>query len=400
MAARAGLEVPEWSTGAAFFDADADGDLDLYMAGYIEATLQEVLEARPSLNWKGVAMVAFGPFGLVGALDHFFLSDGQGTFVEHTAEAGLEDRARGFGFAVRSADLDVDGDLDLYVANDSDANYFYRNEGNATFQEVGLWTGLAFDANGASQAGMGVAMGDMDGDLNVDIVVTNFAEDFTTLYRGLGGGFFEDASGPSGIGDATYNALSWGALLADLDNDGDLDLTIANGHIYPQVDDHPQLGMAYCQSNLLLANDGSGHFVDVTAAAGPGFQIVESTHGLAAGDYDNDGDLDLLLSNLDTAPNLLRNDSSTGSWLTLGLAVPQGRGTAIGTRVVVTAGDRQLLRDVASSGSYLSVHDPRLHFGLGTAAVADRIDVTWPDGERTVLQGVPAGQFLTIAREP
>jgi len=400
VAAKAGIEVPEWSTGAAFFDADADGDLDLFIAGYIEATQEEVLKARPTLDWKGVDKVAFGPFGLKGALDHFFLSDGKGVYSESTAEAGLADRSRGFGFGVRAADLDGDGDLDLYIANDSDANYFYRNEGDGTFKEVGLWTGAAFDANGAAQAGMGVAVGDVDGDLNLDIVVTNFAEDFSTLYRGLGNGFFEDMSPEAGVGEPTFSSLSWGALLADLDNDGDLDLTIANGHIYPQVDEHPQFGLSYHQPNLLLENTGSGQFMDATPEAGPGFRLIKASRGLAAGDYDNDGDLDLLLSNLDEPPTLLRNESEVGSWLTLDLEVPPGRGTVIGTRVVVTAGGRELTRDVASGGSYLSVHDHRLHFGLGSDRAADRIEVVWPDGRRTVREHVVADQFLTISREP
>ncbi|MBT4499439.1 MAG: CRTAC1 family protein [Gemmatimonadetes bacterium] len=400
VAAQAGIEVPEWSTGAAFFDADGDGDLDLYIAGYIEATREEVLKARPTLDWKGVDKVAFGPFGLKGALDHFFLFDGTGSYAEFTAEAGLADRSRGFGFGVRTADLDADGDLDLYIANDSDANYFYRNEGGGTFQEVGLWTGAAFDVNGAAQAGMGVAVGDVDGDLNLDIVVTNFAEDFSTLYRSLGSGFFEDASAEAGVGGPSFPLLSWGASLADLDNDGDLDLTIANGHIYPQVDDHPQLSFSYRQPNLLLENIGSGRFIDVTDEAGPGFQLIEASRGLAAGDYDNDGDLDLLFSNLDEPPTLLRNESEKGSWLSLVLEIPPGRGPVIGTRVVVTAGGKRLIRDVASGGSYLSTHDHRLHFGLGSVGVVERIEITWPDGHRTVREEVAANQFLAISREP
>jgi len=400
VAAEAGIEVPEWSTGSAFFDADADGDLDLFMAGYIETTLDEVLAATPSLLWKGVIQVALGPFGLTGALDRFFVSDGQGSFHERTAEAGLADRARGFGFAVRTADLDSDGDQDLYVANDSDANYFYRNEGDGTFQEVGLWTGVAFDANGAAQAGMGAAVGDVDGNLIPDLVVTNFAEDFTTLYRGLGGGFFEDASGDAGVGDPTFYSLSWGTVLADLDNDGDQDLTIANGHIYPQVDDHPQFGLTYCQTNQLLENDGTGKFRDVTADAGPGFQLVKSSRGLAAGDYDNDGDLDLLFSNLDEAPTLLRNETRAGAWLMVDLVVPPGQGSAIGTRVVVTADGRSLVRDLASGGSYLSAHDPRLHFGLGSARTVERVEVTWPDGKSLLREDVATGQVLTVRKKP
>jgi hypothetical protein len=399
VAPRLGIETPGWNTGAAFFDADRDGDLDLYIAGYIDSTLEEVLTARPSLNWKGMDMVALGPFGLEGAVDHFFLSEGGQSFREVTEEAGLSDRALGYGFTVRAADFDEDQDLDLYVANDSDANYLYRNEGDATFTEVGAWTGVAFDSGGAAQAGMGVAVGDANGDAHLDILVTNFSEDFSTLYRGDGTGFFEDVSSEAGIGPPTFVSLSWGTILADLDNDGDQDIVIVSGHIYPQVDRHPEYGMTYEQANLLLENDGTGRFTDVTDQAGPGFELVRSSRGLAAGDYDNDGDLDLLITNLDATPTLLRNDSARGTWLTVVAVVPPGQGTAIGTRVVVRADGRAMVRDISSSGAFLSAHDTRLHFGLGKATTVDSIEVHWPDGTRTLLEDVRANQFLEVHKD-
>jgi hypothetical protein len=396
VAERAGVEAPGWNTGAAFFDADGDADLDLYVAAYIDSTVDEVLAATPELDWKGVDRVALGPFGLTGATDHFFLADGLGGFVDATADAGLLDLARGYGFGVRAADLDDDGDTDLYVANDSDANYMYRNEGDGRFVEVGLWSGAAFDANGAAQAGMGVALGDADGDAVLDIFVTNFAEDFSTLYRGDGGGFFDDVSEVSGVGSATYSKLSWGTAFVDLDNDGDQDLVVANGHIYPQVDRHPEFELSYAQRNLLLENDGTGRFDDVSESAGPGFARVQSSRGLAAGDYDNDGDLDLLITQLDEAPVLLRNDSATGNWLSVECRVPPDRGTAIGAKVTVTVGERRMIRDLSSGGSFLSAHDPRLHFGLGRAERAERVEVRWPDGTRTVMDNVAANQFLSV----
>lgn len=397
VAAEAGIEAPGWNTGASFLDADSDGDLDLYVAAYIESTWEEVLDAKPTLDWKGVEKVAVGPFGLEGALDHFFIADGSGRFRDATMESGLEDRSRGYGFGVRAADFDGDGDLDIYVANDSDANYLYRNEGGGRFEEVGLWTGAAFGTGGAAQAGMGVEVGDVDDDGNLDIFVTNFSEDFSTLYQGTGGAFFDDVSEPSGVGPPTYTPLSWGAALADLDNDGDLDLVIANGHIYPQVDNVSD-PLTFRQQNALLENVGGGHFEDVTTMAGPGFSLVESSRGLAAGDYDNDGDLDLLISELDHAPSLLRNDSPRGQWLTVVCDVPAGRGPLIGTRVVVTAGKKTWTRDIASGASFLSVHDPRPHFGLGNVPLADRVEVLWPDGTRTVRENVPANQFLRIVK--
>lgn len=397
----AGVEVPGWNTGAAFLDADADGDLDLYIAGYITCTMDDVLETRPNLDWKGVDKVAEGPFGLEGAPDHFFLSDGKGHFREATEAAGVVDKTLGFGFAVQASDLDLDGDLDIYVANDSDPNYFYRNEGDGTFTEVGLWTGTALDANGAAQAGMGVSVGDTDGDGLPDIVVDNFSEDFTVLYRGIGDGFFEDVTENAGIGNPTFRSLSWGAVLADLDNDTDLDLVIANGHIYPQVDRHPDLGFSYKQKNQIFLNDGSGHFTEVTDEAGSGFDLVQCSRSALAADYDNDGDLDLVFTNLDDTPTLLRNDTpARGNWLSITCEVPPKTVPLVGTAVLARIGDTTLRREISSSSSYVSAPDQRLHFGLGAARTVDRIEVRWTDGTRTVLEQVSANQFLTIKKQP
>ena len=394
VAAAAGVASPGWNTAASFFDADADGDLDLYVATYIDCTLDDVLAAVATLDWKGLEKVATGPFGLEGARDRFFRQEG-GRFVEATADAGLEDRARGYGFAVRAADFDEDGDLDLYVANDSDANYLYRNDGAGRFQEIGVWAGCGLDANGAAQASMGIAVGDTTGTGSEDIVVTNFSEDFNTLYRNLGGGLFEDVSETSGVGPATYRHLSWGIALADFDSDGDLDLAIANGHIYPQIDRHADILGTYAQRNTLLENRG-GAFREVTDDAGPGFQVAAPSRGLAVGDYDNDGDLDILIGRLDLPPALLRNDTPGGAWLTVVLEARNGGPPPIGSQVLVRAGGRTLRRDVASSDSYASSHDPRLHFGLGNAERAETVEVRWPGGPRTVLRDVPARQFLTV----
>lgn len=391
-AAQAGLKGPSWGTGASFFDADGDGDLDLYIAGYLEQTAEQVLAAERTLDWKGVDKVAFGPFGLVGAPDLFFLSDGAGRFTEATEVAGFQDRALGFGFGTRAADFDGDGDADLFVANDSDANYLYRNEGGGRFKETGLWSGCAFSASGLSQASMGVAVGEVTGDGVLDLLVTNFAEDYSTFYRGLSGGLFEDATAAMGLRDATYLPMSWGTAFADLDNDGDLDLVIANGHIYPQVDAHPELGQRYKQRNQLFENRG-GTFVEVTAQAGPGFEIVEASRGLAVGDHDNDGDLDLLITSLDAPPALLRNEGDPGNWLGV---VLEGPGNVVGTRVLLTAGGRMQERDAANGDSFLSTHDPRLHFGLGDAGRVDLLEVRWPDGQTTVLKDVPARQYLRL----
>jgi hypothetical protein len=408
VAAQLGIETPGWNTAASFFDADGDGWLDLYIARYIDCTLDDVLNARRTLSWRGLEQVAFGPFGLKGAPDRFFRND-KGRFVDRTDEAGLKDLALGFGFAVRALDVDDDGDLDLYVANDSDPNYLYRNDGNGRFTEVGVPSFTAFDANGAAQASMGIASGDADGDGLVDLFVTNFSEDFSTLYRGQGGGFFSDVSRETGVGPLTYRQLSWGTALADFDNDGDLDLAVANGHIYPQIDAHPELVGTYRQANLLLENrsvrEGRNPaappeplFRDASGQAGTGFALQRPHRGLAVGDFDNDGRLDLLVTALDEPPELLHNQGTVGAWLTVVCAVPGGTAIPVGARVTVSAGGRRTTRDVSAGDSYAGNHDPRLHFGLGEAAGADEVSVRWPDGTRSVLKNVRAGQFLVVRK--
>jgi hypothetical protein len=403
VAARVGIETPGWNTAAAFFDADGDGWLDLYLTRYVDCGLEDVLRARPTLSWRGLEQVALGPFGLKGAPDSFFRNV-KGRFVDATEEAGMKDSALGFGFAVRAADFDDDGDLDVYVANDSDPNYLYRNDGRGRFQEVGVPSSVAFDGNGAAQASMGIATGDADGDGILDLFVTNFSEDFSTLYKGLGDGFFSDVSRETGLGPITFRPLSWGTALADFDNDGDLDLAVANGHIYPQIDRHPEIVGTFRQRNLLLENrsvrdDGAPTqtlFRDVTGEAGPGFQLQRAHRGLAVGDFDNDGRQDLLITALDEPPELLRNESRAGSWLSVVCQMPGGSAIPLGTRVTVRAGGRTMTRDVAAGDSYLSNHDPRLHFGLGSAERADEVVVRWPDGRRTVLRNVSARQFLLV----
>ena len=404
VAARVGVEAPGWNAAASFFDADGDGWLDLYLARYIDCSLDDVLKAQRTLPWRGLEKVAFGPFGLKGAPDYFFRNV-KGRFVEATHEAGMKDLALGFGFAVRAADFDEDGDQDLYVANDSDPNYLYRNDGLGRFTEVGVMSLCALDGNGAAQASMGIATGDYDGDQVTDLFVSNFSEDNKTLYKGLGGGFFSDVSRETGVGPLTWRALSWGAALADFDNDTDLDLVIANGHIYPQIDRHPEIIGTYRQQASLLENRSEAAraaeetlFRDATARAGPGFAATRSHRGLAVGDFDDDGRLDILMSVLDGPPVLLHNRSAAGGWLTVVVEIPGATAVPVGTRVTVTAAGKRQTRDVAAGDSYASTHDPRLHFGLGTAEIADEVVVTWPDGTRTVRTNVPARRRLVIVK--
>ncbi len=306
-----------WSIGCTFFDADKDGDQDLYVANYIQATWQEVHAARRTRLWRGKVEVLDGPKGLPGGPDTFYLNNGNGTFTEATEKAGLKTGTENYSMGVVSFDYDNDGDIDLYVANDSTPNCLYRNRGNGTFEEVGTVSGAAYNADGQEQGSMGIDLGDYNNDGWFDLVVTNFAHDYDTLYRNLGGQFFQDESYAANIAVPTFVPLAWGVLFMDVDHDTDLDLFVSNGHIYPQVDQDPSLHESYRQKNSLFLNENN-KFRAVTEQAGSGFQIVKSSRGAAYGDMDNDGDLDIVIANQDDKPNLLQNRSRTGNhWITL-----------------------------------------------------------------------------------
>jgi hypothetical protein len=388
-----GPSIDGWSTAAVLFDADGDGDEDLFLGGYVDCTLEDILGAKPELDWEGLK-VMIGPFGLEGLGNRFFDNrgaDGTGnpTFVEVTEERGLEDVGEFYTFAIAALDLDGDLDFDLYAANDSNPNYVYENTGG-NFEEVGLWSGAALDGMGNPQAGMGLATGDIDSDGRPDLLVTNFSKDVTTFYRNIGDFLFADKTPDLGIGQPTFFSLSWGSELIDFDLDSDLDLFISNGHIYPQADQAPKSGTTYRQRNLLLENTGAA-FVDSTASAGSGFEIAESSRGVAAGDIDSDGDMDLAIWNNDVPPTVLENVSRrAGSWLQV---------DAPGAMVArVDAGDLTRFRHRVIGASYVSVDDQRLHFGLGPAETIDRLELTWADGRKTVFASLPTERVIRVVR--
>jgi len=383
-----GPSLEGWSAGAVLFDADGDGDEDLFVGGYIDCTLEEVLEAEPTLDWEGLKVMK-GPFGLEGLANRFFDNRGNGEFVEVTESAGLEDSGLFYTFGVLAVDLDGDLDLDIYAANDSNPNYLYQNDGEGRFQEVGLWSGAALDAMGNAQAGMGLAAADLESDGLVDLFVTNFQKDASTLYKNLGDLVFEDVTRAVRVGEPTFARLSWGVTLSDFDHDLDLDLFVANGHIYPQADLVPEVSGGFGQKNLLLRNV-DGVYLDVSDESGSGLTVALVSHGLAVGDIDADGDLDLAISNIDMPPTLLRNDSrGTGSW-----SIIDQRDAV---RVAVTVGDSTLVRHRVVGGSFLSVNDSRHHFGLADAEVIDSLELVFADGSRRRLEQVPANRVIVAA---
>ncbi len=398
VAERAGVAGSGWSAGSAFFDADNDGDLDLYVAKYIDATMDEVHAAQRTTVWREKVKVLAGPFGMRGGRDTFFRNNGDGTFRDATDEVGMTDTAESYGLGVLASDLDQDGDIDIFVANDSNPNFLYRNNGDGTFTEVGAWSGAGLNGNGVAQAGMGVDAADFDGDGRPDILLTTFAKDSATLYHNEGDLLFRDISAAIGLKAITYDALKWGCGFVDYDRDGDVDIVIVNGHIYPQVDTAPDLNESYKQTPFLLRND-HGKLNDVSKRAGTGMQRAVSARGLASGDFDNDGDLDLLVTAMDSEPLLLRNDTpATGHWLKLRLLNRHGS-PALGARVVLFAGGKSQIGELRSGSSHQSQNAPELFWGLGPSATVERLMILWPGGKKTPLQEVVADRVITI-REP
>ncbi len=341
-----------------------------------------------------------GPKGLPGEPDVFFENLGNGRFRDATAAAGLTDAAGAYGFGVVATDYDGDGRVDLFVANDSNPNFLYRNTtppGSAPrFESVGLIAGVAVNGEARAQAGMGADAGDYDGDGRIDFALTAFAHDRNTIYRNVDGGGFEDASGTAGIATSTFARMGWGTAFLDADLDGRLDLVVANGHIFSDVDRFPALGETYAQASQLLLNQG-GTFRDVSAGTGRGLQTPRVSRGLAVGDLDDDGDPDVVLSNMDAPPALLENRQRTGRhWIAFRLSAPAGNRLAIGATVTVTSGGRTQTREVRSGGSYLSQSDLRPLFGLGDAAGPVSVEVRMPGGARWSWQDLPVDRLHTL----
>jgi hypothetical protein len=391
-------EAPDarWSTGCAFGDYDRDGHVDLYVANYLTFDRAEIPRRGETSCGRFMNItIPCGPRALPPESDTLYRNVGDGRFVDVTHASGVAQPGH-FGFGVLFSDLDDDGWPDIYVANDSVPNLLFRNRRDGTFVEEGLLKGVAVSRDGREQASMGVDAGDYDGDGSLDLVVTNFAQDYTTIFHNLGDGIFTDRSFEAGVVAARGPYLGWGVGFVDVDNDGLLDLFVANGHVYPDIE---QTGIApYHQESLLFRNQGKGRFRRVTAGAGGGLALARSSRGAAFGDVDNDGDIDILISNIDDRPTLLRNDTAGGHWITMRLVGVRSNRDAIGAKVAVVAGGRRQIAEVRAGGSYVSHNDMRLHFGLGGADAVDVVEIRWPSGLVERVDGPEANRFYE-ARE-
>jgi len=376
---QAGVASAVWSVGATFLDYDRDGYLDLFVGGYLlydpDSERNHVAEAFP------------GPLAYQGQVDHLYRNRGDGTFENVTKAAGIYN-PRGRAMGLSSCDLDDDGDMDVYVANDGMENYLYENMGDGTFKNTALLTGTGFGQSGQATSAMGPEFGDFNGDGLIDLMVPDMG--YGCLYLNTGQGYFEEMSAQLGMAAVLGQVTSWSGNFFDFDNDGRLDVFITNGDAFqlkPEAD-------------TLLRGDGR-QLVEVSAQCGPDFQEQFVGRGSATGDYDDDGDLDLLVLNINAGARLLRNDGGNRNhWLMIHAVGTRSNRDAVGTRIRLSAGGVTQVRDVRSSSGYLSQSDYRVHFGLGSLEKADKIGIRWPDGKLQVLRDVPADQVLTVTEPP
>jgi hypothetical protein len=386
-----------WSTGCAFLDYDRDGRLDLFVASYVDFNLGSagLPGAGPNCLSRGVAVFC-GPRGMPAAQSHLYRNQGNGKFADVSAAAGIMKASDCYGLGVLTGDFENRGWPDIYVACDSTPSLWFRNNGNGTFVERGVEAGIAYDEDGREQAGMGVSAGDYDADGWLDIFKTNFEDDVPDLYHNEGDGTFTFRTFDAKLG-FNLKYLGWGGGFFDYDNDGWLDIFIANGHVYPELENHNHPEVAFRQRNLLYHNSGNGRFEDVTSIAGPGLDLRRSGRGVAFGDLNNDGRIDILINNQNDPPTLLHNESENPNhWISVRTVGTKSNRDGIGARVTLFAGGRRQMQEVRSGGSYLSQSDLRVHFGLGGAATIDWIEVRWPSGVVDKIDNASADRLLTV----
>jgi hypothetical protein len=390
-----------WNSGCAFVDYDRDGRLDLFVANYIDLDLATapVPESGPC-NYKGI-LVACGPPGLIGGKNILYHNNGDGTFTDVSQGSGILNANGTYGLGVLTADFDNDGWPDIYVANDSTASALYKNLTNGKFADVAMEAGCALSADGKPQAGMGVSTIDYDLDGNLDILKTNFAGDTPSLYRNIGRGNFEDATFPAGLGKHTQY-LGWGCGFFDMDNDGWPDILICNGHVYPEVE-QLRTEAGYPQRKLLYRNLRNGKFEDVSMDAGPGISVPSASRGCAFGDFDNDGDIDVVVNTVNDYPQLLRCDLKTGNnWLKVRTIGTKSNRSGIGARLrcVTHPADETKphaqIDEVRSGGGYFSQNDLRVHFGIGKAENVDLLEIRWPSGLLEKVENIRPNQVIYV----
>jgi enediyne biosynthesis protein E4 len=383
---------PVFSASCAFADIDGNGFVDLFVTNYVDARVDNNIfcgDATKPLR------IYCHPVNFAPLADVLFRNNGNGTFTDTSGPSGVAAQ-RGNGLGVVFGDYDDDGRPDLFVANDAVPDFLYHNEGKGVFKETGLLAGVSVASDGRARAGMGTDFGDYDGDGRLDLFVTNHELETHTLFQNLGGGLFADVTFPSGLGVPTLPFVGFGTLFFDYDSDGRLDLAIVNGHVM-NSSGHFRPGATDAQRNLLFHNQGAGRFAEVGERAGPGFAIEKISRALAAGDIDNDGNLDLLITNNGGAVDLLRNTGGHGNnGLLVRLVGTRSNRNAIGARLLVTAGGTIQVRELKAGSSYLSQHDLRVHVGVGRASRIDRLEIHWPAGQTEVLESVPVNQIVTV----
>jgi hypothetical protein len=388
---KAGVGDPRWSTGAAFVDYDNDGELDLFVSNYVDFDIDNLPEFGKgrTCQFKGIP-VQCGPRGLKGAGDSLYHNNGDGTFTDVSKKAGVSDADGYYGLGVIASDFDGDGLVDIFVANDSTPNFLYHNNGDGTFKDIGFSSGTAVNENGSEQGSMGVTLGDYDHDGRLDLFITNFDDDYNTLYRNDGKGSFTDVSYAAKVAAVSLPYVGWGTWFVDYDNDGWADLLVVNGHVYPQLP-------TYRQRNFVHHNNHDGTFTEVGAQLGAPFAEKRTGRGAAFGDIDNDGDLDVIINNLDGPPQLLRNDGgNTNNSVLIKTIGGKSNRDGIGARVKIVSGDLSQIGEVYSGGSYLSQSDLRLAFGVGKRTKIDLIEVHWPSGTIDKIADTAVNKMLTI----
>jgi hypothetical protein len=397
VAEKAGVanNITRWGSGCAFVDYDRDGLLDLFVASYIDLDLKTapLPETGPCL-YKGV-MVACGPPGLKGGVNALYHNNGNGTFADVSEKSGITKTNGTYGLGVLTADFDNDGWPDIYVANDSAPAALYHNNKNGTFTDIGVEAGCAFSMDGKSQAGMGVTAGDYDRDGWLDIFKTNFSGDTSSLYRNTGKAAFDDVTYQAGMGLYT-RWLGWGCGFVDVNNDGWPDVFLVNGHVYPEVE-KLTTEAGYAQRKVLYRNLQDGHFADVSAEAGEAVMRPNPSRAAAFGDYDNDGDIDILINSVNAPPELLRADSTNqNSWIKIKTIGVKSNRDGIGARIKCVTADGSQIDEVRSGGSYYSQNDLRVHFGVGKNKAIKTIEIRWPSGQIDTLNDLAANQLITV----